>query len=106
MRTTVLLSTAAAILMIGAGAGTAAAQTSHEGSGRAPAAQQNAPAEKMAPSMHSGKSSETTGQGATEAPNAKSAPKGAEEPHAGTKSQSGMDKNNTTGAAPKSDMDQ
>jgi hypothetical protein len=62
MRKLYLLSTVAASLMLVAG--TAAAQQSGT-TERAPAAQQNAPAEKMAPSMHTGKQhgSSTTGQG-------------------------------------------
>jgi len=102
MRTTTLLSTAAAVLLLGAG--TVAAQSSKDQPRpeRAPAAQQNAPAEKMAPSMHSGKSSETTGQG-TRSPDASEAPKGAENSHS-SDTQSGMHKNGTTGAAPKSEM--
>ena len=59
-----LLSTTAAILLLGAGAVSAQGMKNDEAPGRAPAAQQNAPAEKMAPALKSGqrKASETTGQ--------------------------------------------
>ena len=77
MRKAKLLSTVAAALLLTAGA--ASAQMTKETPERAPAAQQNAPAEKMAPSMKSEqKSTPTTGQAT---PNSKS----------------------TTGQAPKSD---
>jgi hypothetical protein len=57
-----LLTTVAASLLLTAG--TAAAQLKDAAPERAPAAQQQAPAEKVAPSMHSGQKgkSETTGQ--------------------------------------------
>jgi hypothetical protein len=57
-----LLSTAAVALLLSAGA--ASAQGMKESPERAPAAQQNAPAEKMGPSMKGGehKSPQTTGQ--------------------------------------------
>ena len=59
-----LLSTTAAVLLLGAGAVSAQGMKNDEAPGRAPAAQQNAPAEKMAPALKSGqrKASETTGQ--------------------------------------------
>ena len=64
MRKLHLLSTVAASLLLATGV--AAAQgMKNEAPGRAPAAQQNAPAEKMAPSMHAGErkgKAETTGQ--------------------------------------------
>jgi len=75
-----LLSTVAAALLLTAGA--ASAQMTKETPERAPAPQQNAPAEKMAPSMKSEqKAPQTTGQAT---PDSKS----------------------TTGQAPKSDADQ
>jgi hypothetical protein len=75
-----LLSTVAAALLLTAGA--ASAQMTKETPERAPAAQQNAPAEKMAPSLKDQqKSPQTTGQAT---PDSKS----------------------TTGQAPKSDADQ
>jgi len=75
-----LLSTVAAALLLSAGA--ASAQMTKEAPERAPAPQQNAPAEKMAPSMKSEqKAPPTTGQAT---PDSKS----------------------TTGQAPKSDADQ
>ena len=80
MRKAKLLSTVEAALLLTAGA--ASAQMTKETPERAPAPQQNAPAEKMAPSMASEqKSPPTTGQAT---PNSKS----------------------TTGQAPKSDADQ
>jgi Protein of unknown function (DUF1236) len=61
-----LLSTVAASLLLAAG--TAAAQTKEPAPERAPAAQQHAPAEKIAPSMHAGehKKATTTGQASKE----------------------------------------
>ena len=80
MRKAKLLSTVAAALLLTAGA--ASAQMTKETPERAPAAQQNAPAEKMAPSLKDQqKSPQTTGQAT---PDSKS----------------------TTGQAPKSDADQ
>lgn len=78
MRKAKLLSTVAAALLLTAGA--ASAQMTKETPERAPAPQQNAPAEKMAPSMKS-EQPQTTGQAT---PDSKS----------------------TTGQAPKSDADQ
>jgi Protein of unknown function (DUF1236) len=57
-----LLSTAAAILALGAG-GALAQGMKDQAPEKAPAAQRHAPAEKMAPSIHQ-KTPETTGQGA------------------------------------------
>ena len=61
-----LLSTTAAVLLLGAGAVSAQGMKNDEAPARAPAAQQNAPAEKVAPAMQSGqrKAPETTGQAA------------------------------------------
>lgn len=61
-----LLSTTAAVLLLGAGAVSAQGMKNDEAPGRAPAAQQNAPAEKVAPALKSGqrKAPETTGQAA------------------------------------------
>jgi hypothetical protein len=66
MKTLRLLSTTAAILLLGAGAVSAQGMKNDEAPGRAPAAQQNAPAEKVAPALKSGqrKAPETTGQAA------------------------------------------
>jgi len=64
MRTTMLMTTAAAALLVTAGA--APAETLKNAAPEpAPAAQRNAPAEKIAPPMHAGerKAPETTGQG-------------------------------------------
>ena len=59
-----LLSTTAAVLLLGAGAVSAQGMKNDEAPARAPAAQQNAPAEKVAPALKSGQSKapETTGQ--------------------------------------------
>jgi hypothetical protein len=66
MKTLRLLSTTAAVLLLGAGAVSAQGMKNDEAPARAPAAQQNAPAEKMAPALKSGqrKAPETTGQAA------------------------------------------
>jgi Protein of unknown function (DUF1236) len=66
MKTLRLLSTTAAVLLLGAGAVSAQGMKNDEAPARAPAAQQNAPAEKMAPAMKSEqrKAPETTGQAA------------------------------------------
>lgn len=66
-----LLSTVTASLLLAAGAASAqnlSGSTSSGGAGTAPAAQKHAPAEKVAPPMHTGrtKTSETTGQASTE----------------------------------------
>ncbi len=53
MKTALLSSVAAAVLAL-AGAATAQSMKQDEAPGRAPAAQQNAPAEKTAPPMHAG----------------------------------------------------
>jgi len=65
MRNLRLLSTTAAVLLLGAGCVLAQGMKADERSG-APAVQQNAPAEKMAPTLKSGqrKAPETTGQAA------------------------------------------
>ena len=66
MRATRLLSTTAAIILIGGGIAAAQGMKTDEAPGRAPAAQKAAPAEKVAPPMaqHPAKARETTGQGA------------------------------------------
>ena len=86
MRKTKLLSTVAAALLLSAGVASA------QGMGkdtpeRAPAAQQNAPAEKVAPSMKGGeqKAPQTSGQATPDAKSGKA--------------------KETTGQAPKSDAD-
>src|SRR6478609_6219280 len=81
-----LLSTVAAVLLLGAGAASAQGMNK-EAPQQAPAAQQNAPAEKVAPSVKPGehKAPQTTGQAT---PDAKS-------PNA----------HETTGQSPKSDAD-
>jgi hypothetical protein len=89
MKTVHLLTAAAAAsLLLATGAG-AADKKGSEMSNPAPAAQQNAPAEKMGSSInagHSGKS-ETTGQGSTERLQEKSEPNGAE--HTGVENRAG-----------------
>ncbi|HEY8275223.1 MAG TPA: hypothetical protein VIG56_11785, partial [Pseudolabrys sp.] len=84
MRKTKLLSTVALALLLGGGAASAQGM-SKDPPERAPAAQQSAPAEKVAPSMKAGeqKSPQTTGQAA---PDSKATGKGHE----------------TTGQSPKS----
>lgn len=66
MKTLRLLSTTAAVLLLGAGAVSAQGMKNDEAPGRTPSAQQNAPAEKVAPALKSGqrKAPETTGQAA------------------------------------------
>jgi hypothetical protein len=72
MRNLRLISTTAAILLLGAGAVSAQTMKTDETPAPAPAAQQNAPAEKVAPALKSGqlKAPETTGQVAPTAPEA------------------------------------
>jgi len=64
-----LLSTVAAALLFAAGAASAQEMKKNESPAPAPAAQQKAPAEKVAPNMHAGdrKMPETTGQGTPKA---------------------------------------
>lgn len=66
MKTLRLLSTTAAVLLLGAGAVSAQGMKNDEAPRRTPSAQQNAPAEKVAPALKSDqrKASETTGQAA------------------------------------------
>jgi hypothetical protein len=82
-----LMSTVAAALLLSAGAASAQGM-SKDTPERAPAAQQNAPAEKVAPSIKSGdqKAPQTTGQATPDAKSGKA--------------------KETTGQAPKSDADQ
>ena len=93
-----LLSTVAATLLLAVGAASAQDVKKDEAPARAPAAQQNAPAEKVAPAMKSGaqnargqKAPETTGQ-TTESERAKASDKGAMDKGA-------MDKKKDKGAA-------
>ena len=98
MRKAKLLSTVAAALLLTAGA--ASAQMTKETPERAPAAQQNAPAEKMAPSLKDQqKSPQTTGQAT---PDSKSTTGQAPKSDAGQKAQAparSMDKDSKPGAA-------
>lgn len=66
MKTLRLLSTTAAVLLLGAGAVSAQGMKNDEAPRRTPSAQQNAPAEKVAPALKSDqrKAPETTGQAA------------------------------------------
>ena len=66
MKSLRLLSTTAAVLLLGAGAVSAQGMKNDEAPGRTPSAQQNAPAEKVAPALKSGqrKAPETSGQAA------------------------------------------
>ncbi len=72
MRNLRLISTTAAILLLGVGAVSAQTMKTDETPAPAPAAQQNAPAEKVAPALKSGQSKalETTGQTVPTAPEA------------------------------------
>ena len=92
MRKAKLLSTVAAALLLSAGVASAQVMSKDTAPERAPAAQQNAPAEKVAPSMKSGdqKAPQTTGQATPDAKSDNKAGKAKE----------------TTGQAPKSDADQ
>ena len=91
MKTLRLLSTTAAVLLLGAGAVSAQGMKNDEAPARAPAAQQNAPAEKVAPAMKPGEQK----AGTKKAPDAiGQAPKASDS----GKSQT-MDKSAPTGAA-------
>src|SRR6185312_15505454 len=71
-----LLSTVAAALLFAAGAASAQEMKKNESPTPAPAAQQKAPAEKVAPNMHAGdrKMPETTGQATSKAPDTEKSP--------------------------------
>jgi hypothetical protein len=99
MKNARLLSTVAATLLLAVGAASAQDVKKDEAPARAPAAQQNAPAEKVAPAMKPGaqtaqgkKAPETTGQ-ASEGDRTKASDKGA------------MDKKKDKGAAAKDSSD-
>lgn len=109
MRKMKLLSTVAMALLLGAGAASAQGM-GKEPPERAPAAQQNAPAEKVAPSLKADerKSPQTTGQAA---PDSKAPGKGDETTGQSPKSQStdkpaamDKDKSDKNGAASKSNQ--
>jgi hypothetical protein len=97
-----LLSTVAAALLLSAGAASAQGMSKDSTPERAPAAQQNAPAEKVAPSMKGGehKAPQTTGQAT---PNSGKGPQATGQATPDAKSGKARD---TTGQSPKSDMDQ
>src|ERR1039457_5262249 len=94
MRKARLLSTVAATLLLTVGVASAQTMKSDEAPARAPAAQQNAPAEKIAPALKTGerKTPETTGQ-APAVDKAQAPDKGA------------MDKKKDSGAAAKASPD-
>jgi hypothetical protein len=102
MKTLRLLSTTAAVLLLGAGAVSAQGMKNDEAPARAPAAQQNAPAEKIAPSMKADerKAPETTGQASKSDDKAKTDLKASDSNKAGMKAE--RKKSETTGQAPKS----
>ena len=107
MRKTKLLSTVAMALLLGAGAASAQGM-GKEPPERAPAAQQSAPAEKVAPSMKAGeqKSPQTTGQAT---PDSKATGKGHETTGQSPKSQAtdkpgAMDKDKSSAPSGKSDI--
>jgi hypothetical protein len=95
-----LLSTAAAVLLLAAGVASAQELKKNESPAPAPAAQQKAPAEKIAPNMHAGdrKLPETTGQAAKPAEPGKS--QSLNKSPASDKDKSAeTNKNSTSGAA-------
>lgn len=103
MKKTKLLSTVAAVLLLSAGAASAQGM-SKDNPEHAPAAQQNAPAEKVAPSIKKGgeqKAPQTTGQATPDAKSGK-APQTTGQATPDTKSGKA---NETTGQSPKSDAD-
>ena len=107
MRKTKLLSTVAMALLLGASAASAQGM-GKEPPERAPAAQQSAPAEKVAPSIKAGeqKSPQTTGQAA---PDSKATGKGRETTGQSPKSQAtdkpgAMDKDKSSAPSGKSDI--
>jgi len=102
VRKTKLLSTVAAALLLSAGAASAQGMSKDSTPERAPAAQQNAPAEKVAPSMKDGehKAPQTTGQAT---PNSGKGPQATGQATPDAKSGKARE---TTGQSPKSDMDQ
>ena len=107
MRKTKLLSTVAMALLLGSGAASAQGM-GKEPPERAPAAQQSAPAEKVAPSIKAGeqKSPQTTGQAA---PDSKTTGKGHETTGQSPKSQAtdkpgAMDKDKSSAPSGKSDI--
>ena len=104
MKNARLLSTVAATLLLAVGAASAQDVKKDEAPARAPAAQQNAPAEKVAPAMKPGaqnaqgkKAPETTGQ-APEGDRPKASDKG-------VKDKGAMDNNKDKGAAAKGSSD-
>jgi hypothetical protein len=98
-----LLSTAAIVLL---GAGVASAQqVKDDGGGRVPAAQQNAPVEKSAPSMRAGerRGLETTGQSSHETSPGASSGRASQDLKPGADKGSGSKSPETSGQSPKAD---
>ena len=103
MKKAKLLSTVAAVLLLSAGAASAQGMNK-DNPEHAPAAQQNAPAEKVAPSMKKGgeqKAPQTTGQATPDAKSGKT-PQTSGQATPDTKSGKAHE---TTGQSPKSDAD-
>jgi uncharacterized protein DUF1236 len=100
-----LLSTVAAALLLSAGAASAQGMSKDSTPERAPAAQQNAPAEKVAPSMKGGehKAPQTTGQAT---PNSGKAPQTTGQATPDAKSGKARETTGQSPKAEKSDMDQ
>lgn len=96
-----LLSTTAAVLLLGVGAVSAQGMKNDDAPAGALKAQQNAPAGKVAPAMKAGehKAPETTGQARKSDDNAKTDLKASDSNKAGMKAES--KKSETTGQAPK-----
>ena len=101
MKTLQLLSTTAAVLLLGVGAVSAQGMKNDEAPARAPTAQHNAPAENVAPAVKAGerKATETTGQATKSDDKAKTDLKASNGNKAGMKAES--KKPETTGQAPK-----
>lgn len=105
MKKVQLLSTVAATLLLTVGAVSAQQMKKDEAPARAPAAQQNAPAEKVAPRMNAGehRGPATTGQAT---PDTHRAPSTTGQASPETKSNTHKAPETNGQAAPKSDMDQ
>ena len=105
MRKAKLLSTVAAALLLSAGAASAQGMSKDSTPERAPAAQQKAPAEKVAPSMKGGehKAPQTTGQAT---PNSGKAPQTTGQATPDAKSGKARETTGQSPKAEKSDMDQ
>ena len=104
MKTLQLLSTTAAVLLLGVGAVSAQGMKNDEAPARAPTAQHNAPAENVAPAVKAGerKATETTGQATKSDDKAKTDLKASNGNKAGMKAEMNESKEKN-GAAPSSD---